>query len=204
MSTVGSRMSKSRIGTRVWQPRYLIAMGGLAMEPHNAVMSYPSLLPDSNSQQAYVTFSVPSYKVARKIIQHSENNENLRLQISGKILGKLLTELAMIFERCDIETFLIERHHELRVRLFAPVNLPLGTSLCRTLSTSMSDHQVPESNSIIRRPSPSEQSAGLGDTRLGFKSAREFCGWTRARFGVKFKAMIRSHLDTVHEEVSES
>lgn len=52
-------------------------------------MSYPSLLPDSDLRD-YITLPIPNHNVIRKIIKNSENDEILRLQISPKMLYKML------------------------------------------------------------------------------------------------------------------
>ncbi|KAF9733721.1 hypothetical protein PMIN03_012947 [Paraphaeosphaeria minitans] len=83
-------------------------------------MSYPSLLPGNDSKRNYVTFSVPNHKVIRKIIRNLEDDEHLRVKVSGKALEKRLDEVATLIERFDIESSPIEGHQELRVRLFMP------------------------------------------------------------------------------------
>lgn len=84
------------------------------------IMSYPSLLPGSDPKRNHVTFSVPNHKVIRKIMKNLEDDENLRVKVSGKAIEKRLDEIVSLFERYEIESSPIEGHQELRVRLFGP------------------------------------------------------------------------------------
>ncbi|KAK7179089.1 hypothetical protein PSPO01_14872 [Paraphaeosphaeria sporulosa] len=83
-------------------------------------MSYPGLLPGNDPKRNYVTFSVPNHRVFRKIIKNLEDDEHLRVKVSGKALEKRMDEVATLFERFEIESSPIEGHQELRVRLFVP------------------------------------------------------------------------------------
>ena len=88
------------------------------------VMSYPNLLPGSDAKRNYVTFSVPNYKVVRKIVDDSEEEEDLRKKVSGRSLEKNLTEIATLFKNYEIESAPIAGHQELQVRLFVPNRPP--------------------------------------------------------------------------------
>ena len=83
-------------------------------------MSYPSMYPDSDPKKDYVTFSVPNHRVIQKIIRNSQDDEHLRIQISGRILEKYLDEIALLFVKYDIESTPIKGHQELRIRLCVP------------------------------------------------------------------------------------
>ena len=83
-------------------------------------MSYPQLLRDSNPKNDYVTFSVPNHRLVRKIVHDSEEEENLRIQVSGKALTTKIEELALLFSKYNLEASPIEGSNEMRVRLFVP------------------------------------------------------------------------------------
>ncbi|KAF2194736.1 hypothetical protein K469DRAFT_706220 [Zopfia rhizophila CBS 207.26] len=83
-------------------------------------MSYPQLLHDSDPKKDYVTFSVPNHRVARKIMNDAEYEENLRIQVSGKALSVKVEELAALFSKYNVEASPIEGHNELRVKLSVP------------------------------------------------------------------------------------
>ncbi|KAF1971145.1 hypothetical protein BU23DRAFT_570145 [Bimuria novae-zelandiae CBS 107.79] len=115
-------------------------------------MSYPGLLPDSDPKKDYVTFSVPNHKVIRRITKNLEDDENLRVQVSGKVLGKKLDEIAILFKRYEIESSPIEGHQELRVRLYVP-KPPEPRSTLAAKGDSGDTHESQEAPARSMKPS---------------------------------------------------
>jgi len=82
-------------------------------------MSYPQLINSSYLKENCITFTIPNYRVIRKIEENTAYNKNIRMEIAAKLLLKKVDNLLLLFSHFKVNKSLVERN-KIRVNLYMP------------------------------------------------------------------------------------